>query len=343
VNVREKANPSGKVLTQVNPGDTFIAEDKLVTNPSDGSKWYKIIIVGNEYTPLAEDKRFGVAAAYIRAGFTHAMKLHKDEDAKIAGILANAKTASEGGAEAGKVRTIKVSNAHQFLEALGSDRIIEMAPGKYNLSEWDPILNNQPEQTPPYPNLKNGVGPKLSKGVSWSDDPFDGGEIVLGGVKNLTIRGWGQDSPSTIIIDPRYSFVLKFVKCSDIVIESLTAGHSEGGFCMGGVFSFEDSSRITINSSNMFGCGTWGLELSNVSVMNVTNSRIYECTEGIMVISGGKNIAFDNCEFIENVGVVSVGETTVAISNSIFRDNKNESDYPIERSENVKFEKCTFD
>jgi ankyrin repeat protein len=259
---------------------------------------------------------------------------------KIIELLTNA--ASIGAAEKdGQTGTIKVSNAREFLEALGSDRIIEMAPGEFNLSMWDTVLNNMPEQAPPYPNLRKEGSPKLAPGVSWSDDPFDGGELVLRGIKNLTIDGGaGQGGAASIIIDPRYAFVLKFIDCSEIVIQNLEAGHSEGGYCAGGVFNFVNSQRITITGAGMYGCGTVGLELSNVSDMKVTNSRIYECTDGIMTVYGGKNIAFENCEFTNNQGGLYVQDTTISISNSAFKDNK--SYEPIQETQNVEFVNCTF-
>ena len=262
--------------------------------------------------------------------------------------------------------TIKVSNSREFLEALGSDRIIELSPGEYNLSEWDPFLNNQPEQAPPYPNLGNEGEPKLAEGVSWSDYPFDGGELVLSGINDLTIRSTGKGPDTLIVIDPRYAYVLKFFNCNGIVIENIAAGHSEGGYCSGGVFGFEGSSRITITGSNMFGCGTEGLVLSNVSDMNVTTSRIYECTYDVMTVEGGENIAFKSCAFSDNQefslvnitgtrnisfadcefrgnrgsSMFAVQDTTVSVSNSAFIDNH--ISFPIQDSDNVEFVNCTF-
>ncbi|MCL2029152.1 MAG: right-handed parallel beta-helix repeat-containing protein [Deltaproteobacteria bacterium] len=267
--------------------------------------------------------------------------------------------------------TIRVSDSREFLEALGSDRVIEMAPGIYNLSEWDPILNNQPEQAPPYPKLGRDGAPKLANGVSWSE-VFDGGELVLDGIKNLTIRGpWAADYDDSlgregIVVDPRYAFVLKFVNCSDIVIEGLIAAHSEGGFCDGGVFGFENSSRITITGTQMFGSGTYGLELRDVSDMKVAESQIYECTYGIMTVRGGENISFERCTFATNreytlVGVsgtknmsfsncgffgnsgnmFGVQDTTISVSNTAFAAN--ETEFPIQDSPNVSFSDCEFD
>ena len=79
VNIRAEAGLEGKILTRANVGDKFIAEETLITNVIDNSKWYKIIKLDNN-TPLEEDKRFGVAAAYISANFVLATKPTKDDD-----------------------------------------------------------------------------------------------------------------------------------------------------------------------------------------------------------------------------------------------------------------------
>jgi len=361
VNVRAEAKLGSKVLTQVGPGYMFIAEAQTVT-AADGSKWYKIVMsVGNGYTPLNEDERFGVAQAYISASFAHAMQVADNEGKTIAEILARtaAKNIAQDVQEPQKIgnpgaavaiNTIKVSNAYDFLEALGSNRVIEMESGEYNLSEWDPYL-------------VGGSTVILAEGVSWSEK-YDGGELTLKGIKNLTIRGSGEGRGSEIVVEPRYSFVMKFIECSDIVMEAFEAGHSKGGYCDGGVFGFENSSRITISYLGMYGCGTVGLELSNVSDMNVVNSRIFECTYHIMTVNGGKNITFRNCSFYDNqeftlISVNGTGnmsftnckfnnnrgemfavrKTTVTVSNSTFSGN---SDPNIRHSNNVTFTDCAF-
>jgi hypothetical protein len=364
VNVRAEPSSRGHIYYKANPGSVFIAEDRLVTSP-DGMKWYKIVMsVGNGYVPLAEDPNFGAPSAYISANFTSATRFEPEEVEQIANMLAKAPTEDAQG----QVQTIEVSNGREFLEALGSNRIIIMDyNGDYNLSRWDPILNSMSEQAPPYPNLTNEGNPKLVAGVSWSDDPYDGGELVLRGIKNLTIKSALSDGDNAeIIVDPRYAFVMKFLNCSDIVISSVKAGHSEGGYCSGGVFSFENSSRININYTYMYGCGTVGLELRNVDNMKVESSQIYECTESIMMVEGGENIVFDYCAFRDNAGGVSVrGTANLSFTNSSFFRNKtmpvmfavngaaisvsdssfndNSVEFPIEDSRNVTFTNCKFD
>jgi hypothetical protein len=249
--------------------------------------------------------------------------------------------------------TIKVSNAREFLEALGSDRVIEMAPGVYVLSDWDPYYDG-----------KEGTA-SLPSDVRW-DGETDGGELRLNGISKLTIRGSDRENVR-IVVHPRYSYVLKFENCEDIAIENLQAGHSEGGFCSGGVFAFADSSRISITGVGMYGCGTEGLGLYGVSDMTVTDSSIFECTYAIMTVSGGSNIAFEKCVFRDNKeywlvnvdrtrnisfadcdftgnqgrSMFEVSEAAVFVSGTTFSGNDTES--PIQGSENVEFTNCVFD
>jgi len=193
-------------------------------------------------------------------------------------------------------------------------------PGVYNISEWDP------DDADSEGELSN-----LPEGVSWTEENGEG--LTLTGISNLTIRGvTGSGEWPKIIVDPREVYVLRFVNCSDIVIESLTAGHSEGGMCGGGVFKFEESSRITVNAVAMYGSGTEGLTLRNVSDMKVTNSKIYECTEAIFSVDGGGNVAFENCLFLRNrgyrlVGVAGDGGQHLSITDCDFRDNWNDDGY----------------
>ena|GEM_PF-4639542 len=236
-----------------------------------------------------------------------------------------------------EVKTIRASNEQEFLEALGSDRIIEMAPRKYNMTS-----------------------------------PQEYNQLYLTGISNLTIRGMGEKPDETeITVAVGDALVMSFSECSDIVIENLTAGHKTISYnCDEGVFGFGSSSRITINGVNMYGCGTEGLSLFDVSDMKVTNSSIYECTEDTMSIYNGKNISFENCkfhdnndgvrifgpedgdgndgisfvncEFINNRGenMLWVSNTNVSVTNSTFRDN---TDRYVRNSNGVTFTNCEFD
>ena len=177
---------------------------------------------------------------------------------------------------------------------------------------------------------------------------YDGPELMLTGIHNLTIQGVG-DKKSEIVIEPRYAFVMNFQDCSNITIENIKAGHTEGGYCAGGVFSFENSSGIRINDTLMYGCGTYGLHMERVSDMKVADSSIYECTYGVMTVYSCADILFENCIFRDNKGfnMVSVGNSFGFTIDSceFLRNTFDMYPYPmfsISQSENVEIKNTKF-
>jgi hypothetical protein len=254
----------------------------------------------------------------------------------------------------GAAKVVRVADAKGFLEALGSDTVIEIAAGKYVLSDYtDQSVNYQ-------------------KGVEWEYAYAGDTELTLRSLRNLTIRG--ADEGSHIVVDPQCSFVMSFEDCANITLENVTAGHSAGGWCTGGVFAFAQSSKITIKDTKMYGSGTEGLSLSGVTDMTVLGSSVYECSYYIMTIADSANVLFEGCEFHDNntgesrlVGIggadgvtfdgcrfadnrytgkreqkmFDVGDSkNVTVKKSVFSGN---SDDGIEQSANVKFDGCKFE
>jgi hypothetical protein len=254
---------------------------------------------------------------------------------------------------------IKVSTTLEFYEALGSDRTLVLGPGQYNLTKL---------QSVPYKHFdKSGSG---GGELNW-DQVFDGYELRVKGVKNLTIRGTPTKEGGTmtdLIVDPRYAFVIHFEDCEGIQIESVVAGHSEGGECEGGVYRFTNCSGVSLHKAEMYGCGTEGLKLDKSRGVSATESSIFSCTYDIMTVSGSENVVFENCNFNGNrefdlVNVersdgltfenctftnnfgekmfsVDAGSKNVSVRNSSFEGNSMEE--PIANSRNVAFMNCVF-
>lgn len=317
VNIRDGAGLSGAVVGRANKPDGFIAQDWPFAS-ADGNQWYRLIFSVDKKGELKDVREFTKTAdfPYIAAQFVKPSPLTPEEQEqarKAQAVLASGKAPA-------KAEEIRVSTARDFLEVLGSDRVIILKAGGYDLSEWDPraeFLSESLKDELGYPD-ENKM-PKLSREVTWGE-AYDGGEITLTGIRNLTIRG-DKDGGTAITVDPRYAFILKFVNSSGIVIEDITAGHTEGGTCLGGVFAFESCSDVTIKKTRMYGCGTVGLELEGVRAMTVTDSEIYECTYSIMDIQNSRDVSF---------------------LRSVFRDNREFSLVKVEKSEEVSFDECTF-
>lgn len=226
---------------------------------------------------------------------------------------------------------ITVSTAEEFINALGSNRKILLKEGVYNLSS----VKLQDDS---------------NKQVYWKE-VYDGNELYLDGIRNLTIEGIGS-VPTEIVIEPRYAYVLNFINSSNINISNIKAGHTDIGYCRGGVFTFEDSSDIYIDNTHMYGCGTEGLSFKSVVHAEITNSSIYECTYDIMSVQESINISFYNCVFRDNerFDLVNISDTYgFSIDNSEFRSNDAKSDqigkysmFSVSSSDNVSVTNTKF-
>lgn len=193
------------------------------------------------------------------------------------------------------METFTVSNEREFVTALGSNRIVIIKDGTtLNLTKQ---LNNSDFfgyygrlWTDDYYGERNGDDELIV-----SCDRFDGRQLELLNVHNLTIRG-GKDCK--IVVEPRYANVLNFYRCSHITLENLTVGHTEEGYCEGGVLYFENSARILVKNCDLYGCGTYGLEAHSTLELTMDNTVIRDCSYGIMILDATHTTKFIDCDFI---------------------------------------------
>lgn len=196
------------------------------------------------------------------------------------------------------IKTVTVSSSKELIANIAPNTKIILKAGNYDL-----------------------LNPKVldNKYVKYNR-VFDGYEVVIGDVANLTLEA-DAGAKVNLLIDPRYAYVLSFSNCSKINISGLIAGHYPNkGECVGGVFKFEDSSDIQINNCDLYGCGTEGLTLNNTKNLQFANSTIRDCSYGVMTINSSSNISF---------------------SNSTFKDNKEYYSFCVSGSD-LTFDKCTI-
>jgi len=158
---------------------------------------------------------------------------------------------------------------------------------------------------------------------------FDGYEIIINNVSNFTIKA-EEGAEVKLLVDPRYAYVLSFNNCKNINISGVIAGHyPEKGSCTGGVFKFTDCSDIQIDKSDLFGCGTEGLTLTNVNNLQFNNSTIRECSYGIMTVIDSKNIAFNNSTFKQNeeYNLINIVNSDIKMDKCIINNNRTVSDW----------------
>lgn len=173
---------------------------------------------------------------------------------------------------------IKVSTVDGLLAALAPDTVIELEAGTYDLTK----ASDYGQDTHSSYYSWNGV--------------YDGFELTLHNLDNLTLQGAGQGE-TVLSAVPRYANVLKCDNCRDVSIEALTAGHTtEPGFCMGGVLNFEGCERVTVESCGLYGCGTVGVQARECHALTVKSTEIYECSCDAVSVHSCRDVTVTDCD-----------------------------------------------
>ena len=192
---------------------------------------------------------------------------------------------------------IRVYTAEQFLNALGSYRHVLVARNMtINLT---PMLSDQSLFRTRFkmwmPDVSSGVDGGRATVVS--EEVFDGRQLSLVNMKQLVIEGEGN---SRIIVEPRYAFCLNFIDCEQCTVSNLTIGHTEGGYCEGGVIGVSRGRNNVVADSDLYGCGTYGLQLSGTQNFSLYSSKIHDCTYGIMTLQNCEAPRFTHSDFFNN-------------------------------------------
>ena len=173
---------------------------------------------------------------------------------------------------------VKVSTVDGLLAAIAPDTVIELEAGTYDLTT---ALDYGQDTHSAY--------------YSWNR-AYDGFELVLQNMRNLTIRGAGKDE-TVLAAVPRYANVLQFYGCQGINVEALTAGHTtEPGFCMGGVLSFDNCERVTVDACGLYGCGTIGVQARECTELTVKSTEIYKCSYGAVSVGSCRDVTVEDCD-----------------------------------------------
>jgi len=170
-------------------------------------------------------------------------------------------------------KQVTVQNADEFLAAIAPDTQIVVTAELIDLSRAE------------------GYGVSGSDYYYW-EATYDGPELCITGVSNLTICGSGEDhNLNTVSSVPRYSNVLRFFNCSNVTVKGLTAGHTEEpGYCIGGVLLFLNCQDALVEDCGLFGCGTFGVIGENSKNLRIINNDIYECSVG--------GVSFTKCDAV---------------------------------------------
>ena len=171
---------------------------------------------------------------------------------------------------------ITVTNADEFLAAIGPDRTIVVSESFCLADAAD-------------------YGSDEGLYYRW-ETCYDGPQLVISGVYDLTIRGAKADGSTTVTAVPRYANVIGFTFCDNVTIADLTLGHSDGtSECSGDVLDFENCNGITLDGCRLYGCGTLGVNAWYCTELQLTDCEIYDCSIGGVVLGSVYDVTFENC------------------------------------------------
>lgn len=173
-----------------------------------------------------------------------------------------------------------VDSVDGFIAAIGSDRVIMLKEGCYDLTAA----------------ADYGEG----SGEHWYwQEAYDGHELVICGVENLRITG--SEEKTELITQPRYADVLSFENSRGITVQKLTLGHSpEPGLCAGGVIYLDGCEDVRVEESYLYGCGIIGLQAQNSRRIHVLNSHIYDCSLNAVSLRACSDVLLEECKIHNN-------------------------------------------
>lgn len=178
--------------------------------------------------------------------------------------------------------TVHVSTANEFLAAIASDTEIIVDAELIDFS-----------------TASNYGDYGISEGNYRWNEEFDGPELIIQNVTNLTVRGSGEERTDKVLsCVPRYADVLTFENCANIYVTHITVGHTqEQSQCAGGVLHFVSSQDILVEDCDLYGCGTLGVDADNSLNIQVINNLIHDCSYGGVQFSNCQNVRVDGNTF----------------------------------------------
>ena len=187
-------------------------------------------------------------------------------------------TASPALAEepAPELRTVDAATVDEFLKAIAPNTVINLTGRSYDLTG------------------ATGYGVYGSKYYGWNEAYDNGWELEIAGVENLTIRA--ARAGAEIVTAPRYACVLAFVNCKNVTLDGFIAGHTDGpGFCTGAVLHMLGCRDMSVTGCDLYGCGTYGLELDKCRGVHALGTTIRDCSYGALYANACSDVLLDDC------------------------------------------------
>jgi len=235
-----------------------------------------------------------------------------------------------------KMDTVSVSTVEEIVENAKSNSVLVLQKGTYTL-EKDLVYYMAKDE-------RKIIDKKVVETRSI------GGQLFFSGLTNFQINGKNgveivSKNPEAV---PFFVIRGKNMKFSNLTIKKNIEGKAD--LCY-----ITNSQEIEIDRFNIGGGGTYGMYISNVDNLMVSNSKISKSKTGIIRINQSRGIQFINSTFTNNVCTVPLinlysSGSSVSFNNVTIIDNKKDPKSSFQNSDrlfavngnSIRLENCTI-
>lgn len=231
-------------------------------------------------------------------------------------------------------RRVTVRSLEEFLNAVGDDTEITLAPGVYDFGALEPEKIQNPLVLIDYEVFNTETG-------SWYGG--DRWQAVIRQVRDLTIRASGV----TFSTPWAYADVLRFQDCRRVTLTGATAVHDvEPGHCTGNCLELIGCGSFRAEDCVLDGSGAYGLCAVDSRDVTLRGCEIANCTYGALELEGSEEVRLLDCRIhdcLNCFSLVSAADCAgVLIRDCALEGNTANSLASSGGSTGVCFQNCTF-
>ncbi len=259
----------------------------IMTDSDEGSSMTMIFTLMDEEIPTREDAQSWAAE--------WESFLNGEEEEELEEIDWDSWMGNEG-------ETYIVSDMAEFMEAVDDNNTIILMPGTYNVTEWlsDYIFESwdwEKYDEIRDPEAEYDPDKAIEYGI-YSDYAFDGDQIIIYNVDNLTIMSADPENPAEIVCEPRYADVLTFIDCDSLVLNHVIMGHTkEEGYCSGDVLALNYCYTVSIEDCELYGCGAYAFDFESCYSVKIRDTEVHDCTYGCFMSNNTSELEITHSSF----------------------------------------------
>ena len=207
-----------------------------------------------------------------------------------------------------------VGGTYELFDEIADNKCILLMPGTYNITEFIEANDADLEKWNWEDEEFFGYG-------VYQDEVYDGKQLIIGNVDNLTIMSVDPDDPAEIIVEPRYAHVLTFYDCDNLEVDDIVIGHTETGDCRGNVFDLILCDNVEMNNVDAYGCGVIALSAESCDDIRLNKCYFHDCYDGIIRAENTSNLVAKYCKFanVESWGIIAAENSDIKLIGCSFR------------------------